>query len=119
MAAGRARYWFPVLFFMAYIFYMSSRTGEDIPSVFPCQDIIYHFGIYALLGWAFARALLFEMPESALFKIVCLCVVFGLLYGISDEYHQSFVHGRSSDIFDIAIDTVGSLAGGIFVRWLR
>ncbi|HNQ50197.1 MAG TPA: VanZ family protein [Candidatus Omnitrophota bacterium] len=119
MAAGRLRYWSPVLFFMGYIFFMSSRAGSDIPCIFARQDIVYHFCIYALLGWSFARALFFEMPRAGMLKIVCVCAVFGLLYGVSDEYHQSFVSGRSSEIFDIVIDTAGSLFGGILVRWLR
>jgi len=119
MAAGRLRYWAPVLFFMGYIFFMSGRSGSDIPRIFARQDIAYHFFIYALLGWSFARALFFERPRAAMLKIVCVCAVFGLLYGVSDEYHQSFISGRSSEIFDIAIDTAGSLFGGILVRWLR
>ncbi|MDD5775850.1 MAG: VanZ family protein [Candidatus Omnitrophica bacterium] len=119
MAAGRPRYWFPVLFFMWYIFYVSGQTGDDIPSLFAFQDVVFHFCIYALLGWSFARALFFEMPRAGMLKIVCVCAVFGLLYGVSDEYHQSFVSGRSSEIFDIVIDTAGSLFGGILVRWLR
>ncbi|MDD4941446.1 MAG: hypothetical protein PHE65_06060, partial [Candidatus Omnitrophica bacterium] len=76
MAAGRPRYWFPVLFFMGYIFYVSGQTGDDIPSLFAFQDVVFHFCIYALLGWSFARALFFEMPRAGMLKIVCVCAVF-------------------------------------------
>jgi len=119
MAAIKIRYWLPVLFFMGFIFFMSSRRGEDIPSVFLYQDIVFHFGIYAMLGWSFGRAVFFEKPALAFFKIVCRCGIFGLLYGISDEYHQRFVSGRTCDVFDVSIDTVGSIMGGFIVRWLK
>ena len=90
MAASKIRYWLPVLFFMGFIFYMSSQRGEDLPSFFPYQDIVFHFGIYAMLAWSFGRALFFERPALTFFKIVCLCGLFGLLYGITDEFHQLF-----------------------------
>ncbi|HHB76440.1 MAG TPA: VanZ family protein, partial [Desulfobulbus sp.] len=35
-------------------------------------------------------------------------VIFCLLYGVSDEWHQSFVPGRTPDILDIAADTFGA-----------
>ncbi len=119
MAAGRLRYWLPVIFWMGVIFYMSGMKGDDIPGLFPRQDIVFHFLIYACLAWHFGRAVFFEKPRIGFFKIVCLCAVFGLLYGISDEFHQSFVSERSSTAFDVLIDTIGSLAGGVAVRWLR
>jgi len=119
MAANRIRYWAPVVFFMAYIFYVSSQKGQDIPSLFAFQDIVYHFCIYTFLTLSLGRALDFEMPHLAALKIVCVCAVFGLLYGISDEFHQSFISGRSCQAFDVAIDTTGSFCGGILARWLR
>jgi hypothetical protein len=119
MVASKIRYWLPVVFFMVFIFFMSGQQGGDIPSVFLYQDIVFHFCIYALLAWSFGRALFFEKPKLTFFKIVCLCALFGLLYGISDEFHQSFVSGRSCDIFDVNIDTIGSIMGGLIVRWLR
>lgn len=34
-------------------------------------------------------------------------------YAISDEFHQIFVNGRSCEIRDWAIDTVGALVGAL------
>jgi VanZ family protein len=119
MVARKVRYWLPVLFWMGFIFYMSSKTGQELPSLFPFQDIAFHFCVYTALAWHFGRALSSEAPKLDSFKIVCLCGVFGLLYGISDEFHQLFVSGRTCDIFDVNIDTIGSLIGGLIVRWLK
>ena len=38
-------------------------------------------------------------------------VLSGFLYAISDEFHQSFVNGRSPSILDVGIDSAGVLFG--------
>jgi VanZ family protein len=44
--------------------------------------------------------------------VVLLCI----LYGMTDEYHQSFIAGRTPDLLDIRNDTIGALLAMIFVR---
>jgi VanZ family protein len=34
-------------------------------------------------------------------------VVISVLYAISDEYHQHFVHGRHGTPIDVLIDSIG------------
>ena len=41
-----------------------------------------------------------------------LVVLATLLYGMSDEYHQSFVPGSDFEFFDIVVDTIGGAIGG-------
>jgi VanZ family protein len=39
-------------------------------------------------------------------------------YGVTDEYHQSFVPGRTSDPLDVAKDLAGSAAASfVYRRW--
>ena len=38
-------------------------------------------------------------------------VIMCILYAISDEVHQYYVPGRSGDVVDVLIDTVGSIFG--------
>ena len=38
-------------------------------------------------------------------------VIMCILYAISDEVHQYYVPGRSGDVVDVLIDTVGSILG--------
>ena len=44
-----------------------------------------------------------QNKKTALFS----AAVFSLLYAISDEYHQTFVFGRSGNITDVFIDSSG------------
>ena len=69
-----------------------------------------HFLIYTLLGiFSFLTFvtyknlhLSFRMSISA---IVCI------LYAVSDEIHQLFVVGRSGEVRDVLIDSIGSFVG--------
>ena len=70
---------------------------------FPHQDKIYHAGAYfimALIAWRTFRHT-FSTPWI-------ISLLFCSLYGISDEWHQSFVAGRDSDLSDWLADTLGA-----------
>lgn len=43
-------------------------------------------------------------------------VFFTLIYAASDEWHQTFVFGRSGTVMDVFIDSVGSLLGALTVK---
>ena len=60
------------------------------------------------------------MNEANTFKTntktkLLICLLFGLLYAASDEFHQKFVSGRSCEIRDVCIDTLGVLFGNLLV----
>jgi len=45
-------------------------------------------------------------------------VLVATLYGISDEWHQGFVHGRDASGFDVLADAAGALLVSVFLfRW--
>ncbi|MBR2744206.1 MAG: VanZ family protein [Clostridia bacterium] len=72
-----------------------------------------HFSIYTLLGvWLMNEANTFDISTK---RKIILCIVFGALYAITDEFHQSFVSGRSMEIRDMCIDTCGVLFGCLLV----
>ena len=48
-------------------------------------------------------------------KICLFAILTGMLYAMSDEFHQRFVAGRTSRITDIGIDTLGVITGAILV----
>lgn len=55
----------------------------------------------------------FPIKNKKLFWISFLCCV---LYASIDEFHQSFVPGRLCSIWDVCIDSFGSMIGIIIIR---
>ena len=51
------------------------------------------------------------MCSSDLYKAMALTFVICVLYAITDEYHQTFVAGRSGELRDVVIDSLGALLG--------
>ncbi len=87
------------------IFYLSSRSSLPTPLLFPHQDKAMHVGAYFIMGlfaWRFFR----HLTASGLRKSIAV-MLFCSLYGISDEWHQSWVPGRDADAMDWAADTFG------------
>lgn len=73
---------------------------------------IAHFFIYMLMSfWLISFINTYKMRYKT--KIV-LCTIIGIAYASLDEFHQSFILGRTALISDIIIDTVGILVGIIF-----
>lgn len=123
MIRQAARYWLAPVAWMAAIFVVSSVPGEKIPSVFPAQDILFHGVSYGILGLLFYRALKFSCPAPRGAGLIALAAFLAVLYGISDEFHQSFISGRNASLFDVAVDFAGALIGSAFAHlispWLR
>lgn len=73
-----------------------------------------HMTEYALLAMAVSLPLYVYGLRGILLMIVAggFCVAFAGL----DEYHQTFVSGRSGQLRDVLIDSIGIFAGIIFVR---
>lgn len=109
----KKRFWLPVLLVMVFIFYTSSIPGKNIPLVFSFQEIAFHFSVYLLLAWYFSRALKNTYSDITVFKVVFFTLVFGVIYAISDEWHQSFVPYRDVSSSDVFVDSIGSFMGGL------
>ncbi len=69
-----------------------------------------HFTIYALLGLMSAAAVTATFSGSG-GRRLWLPFLIGALYAVSDEFHQSFVPGRSCELRDMAVDSAGVLLG--------
>ena len=68
-----------------------------------------HFSEYFVLGILAARAFagsFNELLRRRWFEIALLLIV---CYALLDEFHQSFVPGRTASVYDSAIDTFGGL----------
>jgi VanZ family protein len=107
------KFWLPVLFCMGLIFSASSLPGNNIPKLFRFQSIIFHLSAYLTLAYFFARALKNSYCDIKLSQIIFFTLLFGVIYGISDELHQAFIPYRTVSVFDVFIDGVGSFIGSL------
>ena len=78
-----------------------------------------HFGEYTLLG--FWLMLTLRVYTKRIFAFIAWPLLLGLLTAVLDEFYQSFVPGRGSQVTDIVIDFTGvvfGLAFGLFILLL-
>lgn len=107
--------WGPAAFVMAVIFFVSGLSSPPTPSAVP--DVGLHAGAYAVLGASFLRGLAGARWNKVTFRNVFWAIVLAVGYGLTDEWHQSFVPGRTPEFRDLLADAVGS-AFGASVGWL-
>ena len=100
---------------MATIFYLSSQPMPEIDLGFSAQDKVVHLVAYGLLGALLLGALPLRAGGYTRSQVL-LAAMIGSLYGISDEWHQFFVPGRSMDMLDMLADAVGALLGAWLVK---
>jgi VanZ family protein len=112
-------YWLPPLAWMGMIFYLSAQPDLPSPPQPWLQKLLTngaHFGLYALLALWWWRAL--SRGRKTLRATLGLAFGLAVLYGISDEFHQSFVPGRTPSLMDVLIDAAGAAVTlGVIWRW--
>ena len=101
------RYWLPVLAYVTAIFVVSAQPHLTPPIRFQNADKFYHLGEYLILGWLLARAFRVSLRVPYPVMAAMMALAFGILIGASDEYSQSFVPGRDSNVLDFLADTAG------------
>ncbi len=98
----------PAIAWMAFIFAMSSR--EQFPQSFGVSAsmlaIVAHMVLYGIL--ATLLLLIVDRNGSASWSTMLAAIAGAALYGVSDEFHQSFVPGRDASIFDVVVNTIGA-----------
>jgi hypothetical protein len=110
-ALARLWAWLPPVAYGVAIFWASSSPNPFPFAVgrFLSQDKLLHAIAFAGLGAVLVRTLrLAGVPPRAW---VALATIAASAYGLLDEWHQSFVPGRSPDPRDWIADTLGALAG--------
>lgn len=118
-ASARLRAWSFAAVWAGVIFAGSSIQQPQVPMLGPLEkyhvDFFFHMLEYALFGALLSRAvyLTWGLAGAALSFVVVLA---GSLYGVSDEWHQSFVPGRDPSPVDWTADTLGAAAGTLIWR---
>lgn len=94
------------------IFVLSSIPGRQLGWVFG-WDKALHALEYGTLGASYLRAL---DPGGLRARLAVVAWLLTTLYGVSDEIHQLFTPGRSSDFRDVIADAVGAALGVLAYR---
>lgn len=120
MIDPRARWfdWLLVAAWMGLIFGLSAtpnlRSGLDTGWDLLVRKIA-HAGEYAMLGWLVSRAL--RRSGVGRRRALVAALITCLVYALSDEWHQSFIAGRSGSPIDVVVDGFGVLLGiGLYFR---
>src|SRR3954464_4120419 len=101
--------WAAPIALMALIFVLSAQP--DLNSGLGAVDLIgrkiIHASEYALLCFLWWRALRTVLPPR---RAPLAALAIAVAYSCTDEFHQTFVHGRHGTPVDVLIDAVGSVS---------
>jgi VanZ family protein len=101
--------WFPALLVMLVIFAISSQPADQLPDFLNWDYVVKKAGHmigYGLLAWSYLHFLRHDRTHSWLVWAACVS------YAAADEFHQSFIPGRSATILDVLVfDNLGAILG--------
>jgi len=93
---------------------MSSMSEPPLPAAVTDKEA--HSAGYTLLGLLVARAAAGGLGRRVSWGVALAAIAITIAYGVSDEFHQSFVPGRDADIHDVYADATGAVIGTV-VCW--
>lgn len=104
--------WAAPLLWMALIFFLSAQStlpnlAPDVPHL---EEVGGHLAVYGVLALLWERALRGAGVRHAAWWALAIT----LAYGASDEFHQSFVPGRTMTMIDWIVDLLGA---GLALTW--
>lgn len=124
-----------LVLWMGVIFYFSNSTANVsdthsgffvniINDIFNIDNIglvttivrkLAHFTEYVILG-----ILMFNvLKDYNIKRVIIISIILCIFYAISDEVHQLFIDGRSFEIYDICIDSIGSIVGNFIFKTIK
>ena len=105
--------WFMPAIYAAMIFIVSSLPGPPAEAAIRVSDKLLHMCLYGLMAVLVAMAM--QRPGRPLpWRRALIVVLITVAYGVTDEYHQSFVPGRLAGADDGLADAAGAVLG---VAW--
>lgn len=111
--------WLPVIIWAGAIFWLSSipnlKTGLEYDFILRKVAHVVEYSILTLLLY---RAFKGSCTMGILYSFVYPASI-SFLYAVSDEFHQSFVPGRSAAVRDVLIDSIGIVGFYIMHKALR
>ena len=101
----------PALLIILILWILSSRATLPVVKGLLGFDKVQHFVAYAALAIAVGLWFSHESRLKRPRRFFLISMAAASAYGVLDEFHQSFVPGRSCDIWDWTADTLGGAAG--------
>jgi VanZ family protein len=109
---------------MAFIYALSDRPSGDFDDAndavrwLPFASVIVHTALYFILSVFVLRAFLLLRPVTE--GLIAYSTIFvALVYGLLDEFHQSSIEGRSSEVIDVVADVSGAVLVVVFWFFLK
>jgi VanZ family protein len=114
-------YWLFVIVWCGFIFFLSSKPGLAVATGF--LDFATrkpaHVMVYLILFILLFNALSCTFNNFKKTNLIILSFAVTVLYGISDEIHQSFVPLREGKVLDIIFDALGAVIGSYIIWTLQ
>jgi VanZ family protein len=101
--------WAPVVAYMALIFVISAQPQPPLPSAISAAQghSLGYMGLAVTVG----RALAGGLASGTSVRVAAGAWAIASAYAATDEWHQSFVPGRTADLHDWYADAIGALLG--------
>lgn len=112
---GRGPRWAVVVTYAMAIFGLSAQAGISAPALISGFDKVCHGVEYGGFTGLLAAALSAGGSPLVLTRAALLAT----LYGVTDEYHQSFTPGRDSSVWDVAADATGATTVALLLALRR
>jgi VanZ family protein len=109
--------WFPVFVWALVIFAFSARPTTSVSEIHWKDFIVKktaHVVEFAILAILIYRALINSGVSKK--KAGYYSIFLSVVYGFSDEFHQSFTPGRDPKLRDVIFDTMGAIIA-IYSIW--
>lgn len=116
-----AKWWLPVIAWLIVIFIGSSIGNLPRVGGKTSDGLVHrvaHVAEFAVLGVLLLRAASKNEPITK--RAIIMTLILVALYGASDEFHQRFTPGRSSEGLSVLFDVAGGAIGaGLYRWWIR
>ena len=109
----------PMIVVMGTIFILSAQPGDRFATaLLPGIDKLAHAVAYGKLALTVLYVFSEDRKKNHPKTVMLLTVIFCVAFGVSDEFHQSYVPGRMASVLDLAADCVGAVAASLlYYRW--
>jgi VanZ family protein len=110
------KFWLPVLLWALVIFWFSSKSQPTTSEVYWQEFAIKktaHMIVYGFLAILLYRA--FRNYGAPAKQSAVAAIFWAFVYGLSDEFHQSFTPGREPRFRDVIFDTIGASITTLFL----